>query len=327
MVDVLIRVDASTKIGTGHVMRCLTIAEELRQRDCSISFYMKNSNKEMKDFVSGKGFHVVNFFQPTDLFIIDHYDIDEKWEREIRPHVRKIVVIDDLANRRHDCDVLLDQNLVHNFARRYDELVPATCKKLLGLRYFIARDEFIQERESVKPRSGKVERLLVFMGGTDPTNESMKLLRAFHHVPMLFSHVDVVVGDGNKQKGEIEQLCKEHDLQFHCQIDYMASLVSEADVAIGAGGTAMWERCYLGLPTATVIVADNQKQSVLEAEQHGLIWNLGEHDTVTTGDYASVLTKLVEKQDEVQRMSQLCLQQTSSERLNEWVDYFLEGLS
>lgn len=323
----VIRTDASTTLGTGHMMRCVTVAEQLRKRSCSVSFYMNDSTEQMKNLVRKKGFNVVNSFQSVDLCIIDHYDIDEKWERKIRPHVKKMVVIDDLANRCHDCDVLLDQNLVENFVERYDKLVPTSCKKLLGLRYLIVRDEFIKERQNITPRSGKADRLLVFMGGTDPTNETLKLLRAFRKVPTLFSHVDVVVGEGNENKDEIEKWCKTNDFRYHCQIDYMAQLVRRADVAIGAGGTAMWERCYLGLPTATVIVADNQKESVLEAERHGLIWNIGTHDHVSTKTYEEVLEKITNKQHKIKKMSQLCLQWTSSEKPNEWVDHFLEGLS
>lgn len=325
--NVLIRTDASTALGTGHVMRCLAVAEQLRKRNCSVSFYMKESTDQMKYYVQQKSFRVVNSFHPVDLCLIDHYKIDRDWERKIRPFVKRIVVIDDLANRPHECDVLLDQNLVPNFTTRYDKLVPTACKKLLGLRYLILREEFIQERGKVLTRSGRVDRLLIFMGGTDPTNETIKLLRALRHVPTHFSHVDVVVGEGNEKREEIEELCTMYEFHYHCQIDYMAKLIRRADFAIGAGGTAMWERCYLGLPTATVIIAKNQEESVTEADKQGLVWNIGHHEKTCPETYKGVLRKIPGMHQEIKMMSQLSLQWTKSEIPNEWIDYFLEGLS
>lgn len=326
MVDVLIRVDASTKIGTGHVMRCLTIAEELRQRNCSISFYMKRLPGNLIDFVKKRGFSVINQFKKADICIIDHYDIDKKLEQSIRPYVKKIVVIDDLANRFHDCDLLIDQNIVVNYESRYDQLVPSNCKKLLGVQNLIIRNEFVQARKKAKVRSGEVNRLLIFMGGADPTNETMKVLRALSMSEIVFSHIDVVVGQSNLQKEKIERICFDEGYHFHCQINYLAELMRKADFSIGAGGSTTWERCYVGLPSSSTIVAENQVEATEEAERLGVVWNLGWHEDVMIQTYKTLLESLWAKKSQLNNMSKKGLDLTEKISSGQSVvDVILEG--
>ncbi len=108
----------------------------------------------------------------VDWLIMDHYALDAEWERRLRPHVERLMVIDDLANRSHDCDLLLDQNLVPENHARYRNLVPSTCRLLLGPRYALLGPEYRVWRRSLRPREGQVGRVLVFLGGSDPENVS-----------------------------------------------------------------------------------------------------------------------------------------------------------
>lgn len=322
MKSVLIRTDASVAMGTGHVMRCLTVAELLRARGCEVTFMMEPLPGSLIEFVKAKGFLVVQKFQPADVCIIDHYGIDEAWERSIRAVVKKIVVIDDLANRRHDCDVLIDQNMVPNFESRYDSLVPEHCQRLLGPTYLIMREEFIRERQSIRVRDGQVGNLLIFMGGSDPTNETMKVLDAL--VGSKFSKVDVVVGASNVRKQEIEVMCADAGYAFHCQIDYLASLMGKADFSIGAGGSTTWERCYVGLPSSSTVVADNQLIATETAAGLDAVWNLGWHEEVTVDTYKELIQSLHVKQYEWKRMSKRGIKLTESPRPNPWIDCILE---
>lgn len=300
---VLIRTDASTEIGSGHVMRCLTIAEKLRSRNCDVFFFMTRLPGNLIAYVQSRGFKVIDHFQSVDLCIIDHYQVDVRWEQMIRPFVRKIVVIDDLANRRHDCDLLIDPNVVSNYETRYDSIVPKTCIKLLGPKNLIMREEFIQERQQQRWRDGTVERLLIFMGGTDPTNETIKVLQALRMVNNKFSHVDVVVGNGNLNGGKIREICHANGYYFHQQINYMASLMKQADFSIGAGGSTTWERCYVGLPSSSTIVAGNQISATETAENLGVAWNLGWHEDVTVQTYEQLLQSFPFYKNEIKQMS------------------------
>jgi UDP-2,4-diacetamido-2,4,6-trideoxy-beta-L-altropyranose hydrolase len=265
---------------------------------------MKSLPGNMRDFVELNGFVVIDQIQEADLCIIDHYEIDEKWEISIRPFVKKIMVIDDLANRKHDCDLILDQNLVPQFENRYDHLVPIGCKKLLGPSYLIMREEFVEQRQKVSRQAFKMERLLIFMGGSDPTNETEKVLCALKNSKQQFKHVDVVVGNSNLRKEFILNFCKKEGWHYHCQIDYLALLMAKADFSIGAGGSTTWERCYVGLPSSSTIVADNQKISTETAASLEIVINLGWHENVTTETYSQLLLSLRNREQDIMKMSQ-----------------------
>ena len=325
---VIIRTDASETIGIGHVMRCLIIADELRKRNCSVSFLMKPLPGNLITEVKQRGYNVITTFSPADICIIDHYDIDINWEKKIRPYVNKIIVIDDLANRRHDCDVLLDQNLTKNDKTRYDDLVPNYCKKLLGIEYFLMREEFAMERKNLRQRTGELHRLLVFMGGSDPTNETLKVLQALQETSHPFSQIDVVVGKSNPQAEKIKKICKYEGFAFHIQVDYMAKLMHQADFSFGTGGTAMWERCLLALPSTSTIVAKNQLDATKQAAKLGVTWNLGWHGNITVATYKQVINELTVRKQQLKTMSARAAALTQNVRsIRKIVDIFLEDVT
>jgi len=314
---VIIRTDASIEIGSGHVMRCLTVAKNLRLNGCEVIFWMQDLPGNLIDYVNREGFGNIFEAEQADLYIIDHYGIDKEWESKIRVFTKKIAVIDDLANRKHDCELLLDQNALPNFESRYDGLVSDTCIKLLGPKYLIMRDEFIDARRLLRKRQEKIENLLVFMGGSDPTNETIKILEALEDFQ--FKHVDVVVGNGNVFKEQILEICEERGYYYHCQINYMAKLMQQADFAIGAGGSTTWERCYVGLPSSSTIVASNQREGTEYVEELGLVINLGWHSDVTSETYKQLL-----KNVQIKDLSERGLTLTQNEKPNAWVYKILE---
>lgn len=322
MGNIIIRTDASVEIGSGHVMRCLTIAHNLKREGCNVRFWMEPHAGNLIDYVAQQGYETISNAEQADLYIIDHYGIDIGWEQNIRPYTRNLMVIDDLA-RAHNCDVLLDQNVVPNFEVRYDELVPRCCIKLLGPKYLIMREEFIEARQQIRQRNQNIQRLLVFMGGTDPTNETMKILTALEE--WTFIHVDVVVGNGNVNKEAIEQICHERNYHYHCQISYMAQLMQQADFSIGAGGSSMWERCYVGLPSSSTIVADNQLITTNYADQLGAVINLGWHEDVTVDTYKQLLNGLGDI--DVESLEKTGLQLTATPQPNAWLSQIMELLA
>ena len=322
---VIIRTDASTMIGSGHVMRCLTIAKLLRKKGHIVQFFMKELVGHLIDYVEQEGFSNIDEMQNADLCIIDHYGIGEKWERSIRSFVKKILVIDDLANRPHDCDMLIDQNLVPSFEIRYDNLVPPSCVKLLGPHYLIIRDEFIETRLQMNKYKGVVKRLLIFMGGTDPTGETVKVLQALRIASTYFECIDVVVGNGNNNRELIKNICQYNGYTYHCQINYMAKLMAKADFSIGAGGSATWERCYVGLPSSSTIVADNQRVSTEMAANLGAVLNLGWYEEVQVNDYVKLLNELPNQKNSLKEISKVGLDMTKgSNDPNSWFEKILE---
>lgn len=320
---IIIRADASIQIGSGHIMRCLTIAHNFQKRGHEVLFFMSPLEGNLISYVNAQGFRTITNWQSTDIILIDHYQIDFELERSLRKYANKIVVIDDLANRKHDCDVLLDQNIVKNYQHRYDELVPKTCKKLLGPQFLIMRNEFIQARQLMPKRSGKVERLLVFMGGTDPTHETLKILEALQIAN--FQKIHIVCGNGNKQKEKIQEICYKSGYQYHQQIDYMAQLMNKVDFSIGAGGLTTWERCYVGLPSSSTIVADNQYDTTKMTEKLGAVINVGWHEKVTVETYRQLLNYIVSHPEHLKSLSKKGLALTENKgNSNPWIDEILE---
>jgi len=306
---ILIRADASERIGSGHISRCLVLADQLRQKGASVIFACRGIAGNLIDFIEKKGYlvkkvptnaadtgfeldwttdiqAVIQYCMPAlqtrfDWVIIDHYGLDSRWEKHIRPYCTNIAVIDDLADRAHDCDVLVDQNYYLNKNTRYDKLVPEHCRKLLGPQYALLRPEFMEKKCLIELPRKKVGRILVFFGGSDLTNQTYKTLCGLEKLEANFI-IDVVVGSINPHKNSIEDLCKNRpNTNFHVQVSNMADLMAKADLAIGAGGSATWERCILGLPTITIVVADNQLQISHDLAKIGVIQNLGWYTSVS----------------------------------------------
>jgi len=336
--NLFIRADAGTKIGTGHVMRCLVLAENLKKRFNEIFFVSNQIPGNLSDLIENQGYkacHIRGYvhiegqkLQPNKLrkriendvsqcikviephkstknwLLVDHYGIDHIWESKIRSDVEKIIVIDDLANRRHDCDMLIDQNFYENTVNRYKGLVPKNCVQMAGPRYALLRPEFTIARKKLK-RKNVLKRILVSFGGSDPTNETSKAIHALKLLN-LQCKIDVVVGKSNPNKNSIKRLCSSVPYtSFHYQISNMAEIMANADLSIGGGGSMTWERCCMGLPTIVSILSENQRQLTEEVAKIGCVINLGQAGFLRPDDYAHAIKGIDIKT--IQIMSKKCL--------------------
>jgi UDP-2,4-diacetamido-2,4,6-trideoxy-beta-L-altropyranose hydrolase len=209
-----------------------------------------------------------------DWLVVDHYALDHRFETPLRKVCKHIMAIDDLADRVHDCDVLLDQNFYQNKDQRYLGKVPAHCRLLLGPSFALLRLAFKEMRHQVKARTGKVKTLLVFFGGVDADNLTGQVLDVLISLNLAVQ-VNVVIGQLHPQKEKIRQLCEQHNYNCHVQTNQMASLMAEADLAIGAGGSATWERCALGLPTIVIVTAHHQVKAAKDLSEIGISNYLG----------------------------------------------------
>lgn len=206
-----------------------------------------------------------------DWLVVDHYALDERWERAVRPYVKCILVIDDLADRRHVCDALLDQNYYTGMETRYQGLLPEWVQCFLGPRYALLRDEFHQVRMAMPARGDKVGRLLVMFGGADADNLTGKTVQVLAMMNLPVTAIEVVVSNQHTQRDGIDEICTKQGFSFHVQPANLARLMAGADMAIGAGGVSMWERCCLGLPSLVICVAQNQRQQIDDALKAGLV--------------------------------------------------------
>lgn len=330
---ILVRADASVEIGSGHLMRCLTLADQLRSEGAEVAFICRDLPGGMFDLLHTRGYRYARlpmaeadcvsqqsdaretleaavqlFPDGVDWLVVDHYQLDAAWECMLRHYVRKLMVIDDLANRTHDCDLLLDQNYYRDMERRYQGLVPGGCVTLLGPGYVLLRPEFQEARLRLGTRDGSIRRILIFFGGSDPTNRTKCVLEGLLLLNRSDIQIDVVVGTANPNRYAIQELCGHMpNVFYHCQVSNMAELIANADLGIGAGGAAMWERCYLGLPTVTVVLADNQEKTSESVAALGAIEYLGWSDDLTAKDYAISVEHLLSHPQRVREISHAAL--------------------
>jgi UDP-2,4-diacetamido-2,4,6-trideoxy-beta-L-altropyranose hydrolase len=343
---VFIRTDASLKIGTGHVMRCLTLAEALRQGGAAVEFICRTLNGNLCHYIECERRFKVNRLlhteddnrshsdgpahsswlegdwqsdaertcqilchaQNADWLIVDHYSLDRRWEAQVRACVARIMVIDDLADREHDCELMLDQNYFDD-ERRYDALVPHYCRTLLGPHFALLRPDFGIARERLVTHNEDVRTVFVSFGGTDPSNETAKALRALLSEDFADLGVVAVIGNENPHRAEIHALTQTLPKgSLHVQIENIAQLMSESDIALGAAGATSWERCCLGLPSIVLTIADNQRFIAKELAQAGAVDYVGHYSEVTTTDIASALSRLVSDSPRRQRMGEIAKQ-------------------
>jgi UDP-2,4-diacetamido-2,4,6-trideoxy-beta-L-altropyranose hydrolase len=329
---VVFRADASLTIGQGHVMRCLALAEALRRRGASVSFICRTHDGHLCEVIEARGFGVhrmpVRDQVPItpgddrgyetwlgapwsndagevasmigalkdvpDWLVADHYAIDHRWESALRGSVERIMVIEDLDDRVHDCDLLLDQNLIPG-AQRHARHVPEASGVMLGPTYALLAPVYAELHERVPAREGPVRRLLFYFGGADNVDLMGRSLRAFLQLDRPDIAADIVIAPGHPNATQIRTLAdSQPNIRVHTDLPTLAPLIAQADLAIGAGGATNWERLCLGLPSLIVTLADNQRPIAESLDARGLVRWLGHHDTVDEAALSSSLASIID---------------------------------
>jgi UDP-2,4-diacetamido-2,4,6-trideoxy-beta-L-altropyranose hydrolase len=306
----LFRADASTAIGSGHVARCASLAHALAAAGHEVHFGCRALAGDLNRWLEAEGFRVHEILgsadaamtesmdadatknsvpaQRYDWLIVDHYELGAAWERAMAALADRVFVIDDLG-RRHDCDLLLDQNYENPTHARYAD--PAGCELLLGPQFALLGPQFAALRPaSLRRRREAISRVLVCMGGSDPFNETGKVLGGLSRLPQDELCIDVAIGTGNPHRGAVEAACAGlRHATMHVQTPNMAELMAAADLAICGAGNITWERCALGLPGLATIMADNQADAAAAVDAAGAHQLLGWHHSLNAEDYARAL--------------------------------------
>ena len=306
---VTFRADASVQLGSGHVMRCLTLADALRQRGAEVSFLCRCQTGHLGDVIAARGYMVdwlpkditatedarlsrERLADGVDWLVVDHYGLDSTWEKALAPLTGSILAIDDLADRPHDCQVLLDQNWFTDPASRYAGLLPDDCRTLYGPTYALLRPEFFQLARHKPDRGQPPRRILVFLGGADPVNYTGRVLVVLNGYPEL--EVDVVAGHAHPSRAALAQWTANRlGSRLHSAGEGFAELLDKVDIAIGAGGTTTWERCCLGLPSLVLGIADNQFAVAEAVGEFGAHFYLGPADKMSDRELAAALDTLL----------------------------------
>ena len=356
------RVDASPEIGIGHLMRCLTLADALRDRGAQCHFLSRGHPGPYTDRVirAGHGVHalksgarrspaapsgpghaawlgtdwradaeevrdILASIEP-DWLVVDHYALDEAWERLVRPRCRRIAVIDDLVDRPHDCDLLLDQTL-GRAPEAYRSLVPERCELFTGASHALLRREFAELRAaSLARRSAQpsLRNLLVTMGGIDQANATERVLEALARCALPTDcRITVVMGASAPWLDSVRARASSMPWPARVLVDVtdMATLLSETDLSIGAPGTTSWERCCLGVPALLLVLAENQRHNASALEAAGAAVVLKER-APSLASIASALDGLLH-QERLRSMSDAASRITSGRGAGRLADHLL----
>ena len=316
------RTDASVKIGTGHVMRCLTLARALTKQGAKCQFVCRVHQGNLIDFLNQQGFETHGLSRsesddsqsnqavkqvtqhddwlgatwqqdarqtiemvadrPIDWLIVDHYALEQGWESQLRPYTNKIMVIDDLADRQHNCDLLLDQNLSANASSRYQGLLPEKSAVLLGPAFALLQHDYAQLHLRTPPRHSPVKHILVYFGGSDTHNLTGLAITSFLTLNRPDIQLDVVINPHGQDQSVVRAMADQHDnITIYESLPTLARLMIKADLAIGAGGATTWERACLGLPTLVITLAENQKPATESCHQQGIVTWVGHYDQLS----------------------------------------------
>mgnify|MGYP006412531751 CR=1 FL=1 len=330
---VFIRVDASLKMGTGHVMRCLTLAHVLKESNMQVNFICRKHDGNLIDKIRINGFNVFELKPPigrqygtkftylhwlevtqkqdavdciavvskikADLIIVDHYGIGEEWHRYLKEYCNKLMVIDDLADRKFICDILLNQNLGIK-QKAYKNKVPSDCCLLLGSDYALLRSEFLRLRDQALYKRRKISTInnvLISMGGNDPKNITYDILQKIEND----INITVVLGLGSPHIEMIKEYAAYKNIKIIVDANNMAELMLASDLAIGAGGSTSWERCCLGLPTVLLILAENQQKIGDNLARIGAVIAL-KYDNIAKDSVKDAMTILMKNKNKYTRM-------------------------
>lgn len=318
---VAIRADASVTLGSGHVARCLVLARALRARGASVTFLGQVLPGSMEDEIRRQGFSSVvlpagvpadedaarckaALAEDVDLLVVDHYGLDAVWERAMRSRAQVLLAIDDLADRTHECDVLLDQNLAADPEGRYRGKLPGHCRCLLEPRHALLGEEFVRLAPQAALRTGALRRILIFFGGGDPDGLTGRALAELDAVDPALAG-DVVIGAANPRREALAALCAASGgrWRLHVQTGHMAELMAAADLALGAGGFSHWERCAMALPALVVTVADNQVAATRILHERGACQWLGDAATLQGAPFAQAVRALRAAPEALRAMS------------------------
>lgn len=292
---IVFRVDSGFHMGIGHVMRCLTLASELKKNNHEIIFIIKNHlgfdseliNKKFMTYVLEKGVRTDLSYESkkdyrnwlgetwqddliqtnkiltqiglVDLVIVDHYALDESYERKLL--ASKVMVIDDLMNRDHYCDILLDQNITANNEAYKNFLIKKDARLLAGPQFALLRDEFKEKHLQVNigDKNRIINSILIFFGASDVNGDCFKLANALSDEILKKYHITFILNSSHKDFKKLENKIQIYpNIHLMSFVDNLANLMMKTDLFIGAGGTTSWERSCLGVATAILSVADNQ---------------------------------------------------------------------
>ncbi len=329
-IRVAFRTDGSETLGGGHVVRCVALARQLRSAGASVLFVCRAHRGHFGEFIRAEGFDVAMLPAPTsgerlglgvavtndaqqtrralqawrpDWLVVDHYEIDAQWERLLLAVGTRLVVIDDLADRAHEADILIDPGF-QPVPGRYAALCPSQCRMLLGPRFALLRPEFAEATASRPETEGMVRRIVASAGATDPHGMLEKVIAAWIGLGETRPTLDLLVGSTSPNLQRLQQLCSAlPGATLHVQSDRLVQLMARADLMVVAGGGMNWERCCLALPAIIVCTAGNQTNNVAALTRRRTAIAAGDVAALQPERLRRLLARLIAHPASIRRMA------------------------
>ena len=319
--SLLIRADANTHMGTGHLMRCIALAQAWQAKNRPVTFITACDNPALLNRLQNEEFNVVElpsaYPHPADWqttqniltqhpgawVVLDGYHFEPAYQLKVKTAGHPLLIIDDTAHLDfYHADILLNQNI--NASQLTYRCKPHVCK-LLGTQYALLRREFWPWRSWQRDIPTEAGKVLVTLGGGDPDNQTFKVMQALKQVGIAGLEAMVVVGASNPHWEMLQTAAHESQVTINLvrNVTNMPELMAWADVAIAAGGSTCWELAMLGLPMLLIVIADNQRGIAAGLDQAGVAINLGWFERVSAADIAAGLTGLMTDHNLWQQMS------------------------
>jgi UDP-2,4-diacetamido-2,4,6-trideoxy-beta-L-altropyranose hydrolase len=333
MKKIIFRTDSSYNIGSGHVARCVNLAN-LLAAECH--FICRNLKGNINNIIQENGhiLHEINSGEieieeelseendvenlihsiSPDAIIIDHYGIGHKWERFFIRSYEKILVIDDI-NRKHISEVaILDQNYRENFQNKYAE----NLKRFLGPEYCILSKDFI-DQSNKKSCPDKVRSIMIYFGGSDMHEQTIRVYNIIRN-NFISLKINLVLSENSKSLNTFRSI-DDPNLDLFININNMHEIMMKSDLFIGAAGTTSWERAKLGLPTMCITIANNQIPTGEDLHSAKVHYYIGHYNRIEDNDILSKFEYFYKHPKNLKQFFDNSLKLNTSQRLNEVIDF------
>ena len=315
MSQLIIRADANAHMGTGHLMRCLALAQAWGDAGGHVVLVTACRNDALLQRFreEGAAIHLLEHAYPDPAdwsftgqvlaahpaawIVLDGYHLDETYQQRVKETGHHLLVIDDMAHlKQYYADIVLNQNL---HAEQLQYSCEPYTRLLLGTRYVLLRREFLAWRNWKRDIPEVGRRVLVTLGGGDPQNHTLKVIQALQEVDVPGLEATVVTGASNPHIAALQEAVGKSHVQIRLlhNADNMPELIAWADLAISAAGSTMWELMFLGTPSLVLVLAANQCQIAEESDRHGAAHNLGWAHSFPLQALVAVISSTIEDSD------------------------------
>lgn len=318
----LIRADAGPEMGTGHVMRCIALAQAWQDIGGNVTFLTSRKTAPLESRLKSESINIVylrsrpgtvdDALETADLVqlrgvhwvVADGYHFGSDYQWRVRESRARLLLIDDYGHADHYyADIVLNQN-IHASEGIYKKKESYT-RLLLRTKYALLRREFAKWRDWKREIPEMAGRILVTLGGSDPQNATLEVIRALNlsHTPDM--EVRIVLGPSNMHEASLVEAVHGSRFTVHRSVENMPELMAWADLAVSAGGSTCWELAYLGLPCLVLVLTENQRGIAEGLDEFGTVVNLGRHQDLDAEYISEQLSKVIRSAERRKRMSQL----------------------